>query len=321
VHHGDICQNGTFCTLVPVPGAPFSTGDRSLLDFFEVTLDKAGRANIALADNADSPGQYITAYIRQTSGYSAMTGKLLPTQTVTQPLLQCSPDASFTDPSGDATELLISTPLPNAPALDVTKGYLTYNGTAVTLHIKVNDLSQDPPTGATGEQFEFAFAHNQTTYFAVASHDASQATDDFHMESPLRTTVGGPLTGAFDKTTSEVRIVVPSTFFTSLTPAVPAFTTGEKITGLAVTARRDIANAIVPNADEAAGLCPFVVPAAALSQAVAAPRVLGPMDNRPVPGTRSGSVTTSGLPVTVPFAASLLLLIAALAARRARASS
>src|SRR5205085_12579717 len=77
LHHGDVCQNGTFCSLVPVPGAPFSTGDRSLLDFFQVAIDKAGRANIALADNADAPGQYISAYIRQTSGYSATTGKLL----------------------------------------------------------------------------------------------------------------------------------------------------------------------------------------------------------------------------------------------------
>ncbi|MGB8649722.1 MAG: hypothetical protein WCD35_03570, partial [Mycobacteriales bacterium] len=31
VHTGDICQNGTFCSLVPVQGAPMSTGDRSLL--------------------------------------------------------------------------------------------------------------------------------------------------------------------------------------------------------------------------------------------------------------------------------------------------
>src|SRR5262249_44599896 len=27
IHHGDVCQNGTFCSLVPVAGAPYSTGD------------------------------------------------------------------------------------------------------------------------------------------------------------------------------------------------------------------------------------------------------------------------------------------------------
>src|SRR4051812_1985325 len=161
VHYGDICQNGTFCTLVPVPGAPYSTGDRSLLDFFEVAIDKAGRANIALADNAEAPGQYITAYTRQTSGISLTTGKPLPIQTITQPLLECNLDGSFSDPAGDANEFLVSTPLPNAPALDITKGYLTYDGKTVTFHIKVSDLSQDPPTAATGEQFEFAFAHDK----------------------------------------------------------------------------------------------------------------------------------------------------------------
>jgi hypothetical protein len=312
VHFGDVCQNGTFCSLVPFQGAPASTGDRSLLDFFEVAIDKSGRANIALADNADAPGQYIAAYIRQTGGYSATTGQLLPTQKVTQPVLQCSADASFTDPSGDATELVEPTPLPNAPALDILKGYITYAGNAMTLHIKVNDLSQDPPTGATGEQFEYGFAHNKTTYFAVASHDQTQATDAFHMESPLRTTVGGPLTGTFDKATNEVRIVVPSSFFASLSPTVPGFTQGESITGLAITSRRDIANSVVPNADEAAGLCPFVVPSS--TTPASAPTVPAPTDDR-VLGEHVVLPTTS-LPATIPLVASVVLLGAALVTRR-----
>jgi hypothetical protein len=127
VHTGDICQNGTFCSLVPVPRAPMSTGDRSLLDFFEVGIDKAGRANIVLADNAASPGALISAYTRQTSGYSFTTGKLLPVVKVTNPQLVCSPDAAFSDPSGDATEVVAATPLPNAPALDITRGSVTYD--------------------------------------------------------------------------------------------------------------------------------------------------------------------------------------------------
>jgi hypothetical protein len=315
VHTGDICQNGTFCSLVPVSGAPFSTGDRSLLDFFEVAIDAAGRANIALADNAEAPGQYITAYIRQTGGYSARTGKRLTQQTVTQPLLQCSADASFTDPSGDATELIEPTPLPNAPALDVTKGFLSYAGGALTLHIHVTNLSKDPPTGATGEQFEFAFSHAAKTYVAVATHDATSATNNFHMESPLRTTVGPPLTGAFDKAHSEVRIVVPSTFFGALSPTVPGFSAGEKVTGLAVTSRRDIANAIVPNADEAGGLCPFAVPSTAVSQAAVAATVLAPTDNRAVPAEISGSLRKVGLPAGLPIAASVILLLAAVVTR------
>jgi hypothetical protein len=316
IHYGDVCQNGTFCSLVPVPGAPFSTGDRSLLDFFEVAIDKQGRANIALADNADAPGQYITAYMRQTSGRSLTTGLPLPVQRITEPLLQCPPDGSFTDPKGDADELVVATPLPSAPALDITKGYLTFDGKNVVFHIHVLDLSQDPPTAGTGEQFEFAFAHNKQTYFAVASHEAT-SDDEFHMESPLRTTVGGPLTGKFDKTTSEVSINVPTDFFSKLSPKAPSISTGESITGLAITARRNVANSVVPNADEAAGLCPFVVQASA-SHPVTVP---APTDNRAVPRTSGRGLATTGLTPLVPLSASVLLLLAAYVARRSRVRS
>jgi hypothetical protein len=239
-------------------------------------------------------------------------------QRITEPLLQCSPDGSFTDPAGDADELIVPTPLPNAPALDITKGYLTYDGKALTFHIKVSDLSQDPPTAATGEQFEFAFAHDKTTYFAVANHDASSSSDDFHMESPLRTSVGDPLTGSFDKGKSEVRIVVPTKFFSTITPKAPNVVNGESITGLAITARRDVANAVVPNADEAAGLCPFVVHQTSTGPPVTVP---GPTDNRSVPGNgQHGGLATTGLTPVVPLVAAALLMLAAVASRRSRVS-
>ena len=322
VHTGDICQNGTFCSLVPVPGAPMSTGDRSLLDFFEVAVDKAGRANIALADNAEAPGSLISAYTRQTSGYSLTTGKPLPVQTVTAPLLVCPADAAFTDPSGDATELVVSTPLPSAPALDITRGSVTYDKAKgdVVLHVKLLDLTQDPPTGGTGEQFEFGFTYKGTAYTGVASHSASG--DDFHMEAPLRKTVGGPLTGTFDKGHSEVRINVPVDFFNKLNKG-PVLTKGATFTGLAITSRRQDA-VIVPNADEAGSLgCPFVVGAASTpvtrtaSPTTDPPRSAGTVpsavDNRPVP-----HLAATGMPEGLPFLAAGLLLGAGTLLRRRR---
>ena len=318
VHTGDICQNGTFCSLVPVPGAPLSTGDRSLLDFFEVGIDKDGRANIALADNADSPGSLISAYTRQTSGYSLTTGRVLPVQRVKPPLLLCSTDAAFTDPSGDATELVVGTPLPNAPALDITKGTISYDSTkkALVLHAKLLDLSQDPPTGGTGEQVEFGFTYHGTAYFGVGSHEASQPTADFHMESPLRTSVGSGVTGTFDKTKSEVRINVPGDFFSKLGKG-PALAKGAKLTGLSITTRRQEGGLLVPNADEAGSLgCPFVVGAQAVASGPATgggSTVPSGVDRRPVP-----SLAATGLPLGLPVMAVGLLLGAGLLVRRSR---
>lgn len=265
VHTGDICQNGTFCSLVPVPGAPLSTGDRSLLDFFEVAIDKAGRANIALADNAESPGSLISGYIRQTSGYSLTTGKRLVPQVVKPPLLACLPNAAFSDPSGDATQLVVSTPLPSAPAVDIIRGWMGFDPIKKNLvvHTKVLDLSQDPPTLATGEQIEFTFTYHGAAYTAVATHDSSQTSDEFHMESPLRTTVGGALTGTFDKKASEIKVNIPADFFSKIKKG-PVVRKGDKITGLAITTRRDDAGLIVPNADAAGSLgCPYYVGGAA----------------------------------------------------------
>ncbi|MGB8650953.1 MAG: hypothetical protein WCD35_09850, partial [Mycobacteriales bacterium] len=312
VHTGDICQNGTFCSLVPVQGAPMSTGDRSLLDFFEVAIDRQGRANIALADNAESPGSLLSAYTRQTSGVSLTTGQPLPVEKVTLPRLVCSPDAAFTDPSGDATEAVVSTPLPNAPALDITRGSVGYDfrKKALVLRTKVLDLSQDPPAGASGEQVEFSFSYHGVGYTAVGSHDATQAKDDFHMESPLRTSVGGALTGTFDKAASEVRIEVPADFFAKLGKG-PVVTTGAKLSGLGITTRRNEVGAIVPNADEAGSLgCPFVVGAVAgpLARTANAPSgsttVPSAVDRRPVPA----ALPATGLPTGLPLVALGLLL-------------
>ncbi len=307
VHTGDICQNGTFCSLVPVPGAPLSTGDRSLLDFFEVAIDKEGRANIVLADNADAPGALRSAYSRQTSGYSLTTGKRLAPQRVSTPQLVCPTDGRFTDPSGDANEVLVSTPLPNAPALDLTRGSLSVDAHSVVFHIKVLDLKQDPPLGGTGEQFEFTFTYQGTAYNAVASHD--NTGDDFHMEAPLRTTVGSGLTGTFDKAHSEVRINVPLDFFRKLGKGT-LVGKGATFNGFALTSRRQD-GVLVPNADEAGSTgCPFVVGS---GSRVAAHAVTVPsaVDARPVP-----NLAATGLPEGLPFVAGGLLLGAGALLRR-----
>ena len=64
IHHGDICLLGILCT----------TGDRSLLDFFQVQIGPDGKANIAFANNGSPDAKRRVWFARQTSGPLAGSG-------------------------------------------------------------------------------------------------------------------------------------------------------------------------------------------------------------------------------------------------------
>lgn len=320
VHTGDICQNGTFCSLVPVPGAPFSTGDRSLLDFFEVAIDKQGRANIALADNAAAPGSLISGYIRQTTGVDLLTGKPLTPQRVTLPKVVCPAGGAFTDPSGDANTVAVAqAPIPSAPGLDITKGYLTYDGTkkVVTLHTKVLDLSQLPATGSTGEEYEFGFTYDKVG-FATTVERAAGTGDSFDVSSTTGIALKG-VTGRFDLKSDEIQVDIPGDAFAAAKLG-KVVGKGASFVASSAQSRRVIGTGLAPVTDVAASLgCPFVVGAQA--SAVGGPTgptgtgtVPSPVDRRPVPG-----LAATGLPVGVPVLALGLVLGAGLVVRRRRA--
>ncbi len=74
VQAGDhVMHNGAIST-----GGLTGSADRSLLDFFQVALDRNGMAHIAYADNGNNPGSATAnvAYAKQTSGASAGTPPL-----------------------------------------------------------------------------------------------------------------------------------------------------------------------------------------------------------------------------------------------------
>jgi hypothetical protein len=306
IHYGDVCQNGTFCALVPVPGAPYSTGDRSLLDFFQVAIDKEGRANLAIGDNAAAPGQLISAYMVQLTGYSLKTGRKLPPLRVRYPHIDCAPDATFTDPAGDANEFIVGTPLPSQPALDVVRSYLTWDaaGHAVTFHVVVKDLSQDPPLGATGEALDYAFGIGGKGYDLFGSHD--QGVDSADIESPIRTSVSDDVKFRVDKAHNQFTFTLPADALAKISDSAargPVIGPGSKITGLAITTRRSEAGHFLPNADEAAGVCGFVVPRHGSLAAHVVPGVPG-SDNPwllpAAPAIRAGaSALRSALPALV----------------------
>jgi len=297
IHHGDVCQNGTFCSLVPVQGAPYSTGDRSLLDFFQIAIDKEGRANLAIADNAAAPGQSISAYTIQLTGYSITTGRPLKPLKITYPKLNCAPDATFTDPSGDATEIVVSTPAPSAPALDVVRSYLTWKAAAktVTFHVVVKDLSQDPPTGATGEALDYQFGIGGKGYDLFGSHD--QSGDSADIEAPVRTGVSNDVKFAVDKPHNEFTFTLASDALAKISGAAkgPVIGPASRLTGFSITTRRSEGGRLLPNADEAAGVCPFVIPKTGSITAATLPSGPGSSDTGYLPAAPVPHGSTASL--------------------------
>jgi hypothetical protein len=267
IHVGDICQNGTFCSLVPVPGAPFSSGDRSLLDFFQVAIDKEGRANLAIADNGKAPGQLFSAFTQQLSGYSVTTGRKLRSLKIRYATANCNSVGTFTDKGGDATSLALTDPgVASQDGLDLRTGWVTWDAAkqVATFHLKITDLSANPPAGATGQIFRFYFGWDNKGYGVEADRDVTTGTS-FSLISHgtgLPSTIYDGLKGSFDDKHNEVRVNVPAAVFTKSTD--PAFKSvplknGGQINGLAGESRRSYPAALAPVTDTATGQCPALL--------------------------------------------------------------
>jgi hypothetical protein len=72
VHHGAICTLGLFCGILPG-----SSDDRSLLDFFKVTVLPDGHPAVVWSDNNRNDGDAKTGvgFAKQTTGPSAWSTK------------------------------------------------------------------------------------------------------------------------------------------------------------------------------------------------------------------------------------------------------
>ena len=168
--------------------------------------------------------------------------------------ISCPTDAAFTDAEGDATRVLVAeTPLPSDPSLDVVRSHLSNDPVtfATTFTIGLADLT--PPT-AYGQYFDYNFTTSSGGYYLGATRSPVEGTS-FSLgrfnENGLRQNLG-TLTGAFDDAADEVRIVLPAAALT------PALTEGSLISGLGITARRELV-LVVPDVDSASGGCAFTV--------------------------------------------------------------
>lgn len=173
----DVCLSGTGCVL--------SQGNRNLADFFEVTMDKTGAAEIVYDDmsnnliqagtsNAlDHGGLPLPTVIRQNSGPGLLGA------TVAGP--STAPISSMDGPAGNALFPVIGGT--NQPAMDLTKSSLSLSGSTLTVTMKVADLTQlqsvPTATGGVLEEYVTRWQMGNTIYYAQASLAGTTASAQF----------------------------------------------------------------------------------------------------------------------------------------------
>jgi hypothetical protein len=176
MHYDGICLEGTGCIT--------SQGNRNLADFFSVTIDKQGAAEIVYDDTSnalvqpgftptgnqtvDHAGAPLVTVLRQSSG-PGLSGTA-----VSGP--SSSPVSSLADPSGDALYPVIGGT--NVPGLDVLGSSVTQSGSTFDVTMQVADLSKPALTlatvpGATLLQYVTRWQLGNTIYYAAVSESAT----------------------------------------------------------------------------------------------------------------------------------------------------
>jgi hypothetical protein len=169
IHHGDICNNGLNCDLLG--------GDRTLLDFFQNSVDANGCNNVAYASDQATPGSSTINYIRQNGGSSVFTGKTCPAKRIVVPKppqgTSC-PGPQILDPYGDATSSVQVQPQGgNVDTQDIGSVLFTApDSTHVRVTVKVKNLSALPPLGTVSQEHEVFWKYAGKTWYAHESENA-----------------------------------------------------------------------------------------------------------------------------------------------------
>jgi hypothetical protein len=147
-HYNDICLQGSGCIT--------SQGNRNLADFFTVTIDQTGAAQIIYDDTSnglvqpdftptgnqtvDHAGAPLATVIRQSSGLGLFGQPVSGTSN--------APVSGISDPAGDALYPVIGGT--NVPGMDILSSALrlSSNGQTLTATAKVADLSHPASTAA-----------------------------------------------------------------------------------------------------------------------------------------------------------------------------
>ena len=174
IHSGPICIDGLNCN------PPFSNRDRTLLDFFQVSIDPTnGAADIAYADDHAAPGSSVIYFTRQCTGISATTGQLLtndckvPPPPPTPPQGNVCPGPQILDFINDAPNNYPGGMGQNMDNLDIVSGTFKSApaGTTIDVTLKLKNL-QAPPT-VQNPNYISAF---WTVYFQYGTANSTNKT-------------------------------------------------------------------------------------------------------------------------------------------------
>lgn len=167
IHTGGICMGGIGCA-----------GGRTLLDFFQVSIDPTnGAADIAYADDHASPGNAVVYFTRQCTGTSATTGTSLVNDCVVPPPPPPLPPGStcpgpqVADFVGDAPNNYPAGDGTNMDNLDVVNAsFSTPDATHLQVKLTIKDLEPPPPpANMIAALWTVYWDYNGTTYFAQAT--------------------------------------------------------------------------------------------------------------------------------------------------------
>jgi hypothetical protein len=177
IHKGPICIDGLGCNL----SNPMR--DRTLLDFFQVSIDPTnGAADIAYADDHASPGNSVMYFTRQCTGASATTGAALVNDCMAPPppppLPQGTtcPGPQVVDFVGDAPNNYPGGDGSNMDNLDILNAsFATPDSTHLQVSMTLNNLSAPPPPVNLLSGFWTVYwTVNGTEYFAQATSNGTR---------------------------------------------------------------------------------------------------------------------------------------------------
>jgi hypothetical protein len=177
MHYDDVCLSGTGCIT--------SQGNRNLADFFVVTIDRSGAAEIVYDDTSnglaqpgftpnnnqtlDHAGAGVVTLIRQSSGMGLFGTN------VTGP--SNAPVSGISDPAGDAKYPVIGGT--NVAGMDIVGSSLSLSPDHTTLNVtmKVVDLSNPSATATAAvaplQQYVTRWQMGNTLYYAAMSSTAT----------------------------------------------------------------------------------------------------------------------------------------------------
>jgi len=172
IHKGPLCIDGLGCNL----SNPMR--DRTLLDFFQVSVDPTnGAADIAYADDHSAPGTAVVYFTRQCTGSSATTGSALvndcvaPAAVPPPPQGSTCPGPQVLDFVGDAPNNYPGGDGNNIDNLDVVNAFLgTPSSSSLQVTLTIKNLAPPPPPANLVSAFWTVYwTYNGTTYFVQAT--------------------------------------------------------------------------------------------------------------------------------------------------------